>query len=314
MNRTAWPRVDVVVTSGSAGATLRRTVQSVLDQDYPADVCVLVVHDGRRRSTDAEHRFAPRLGAGARYRRSVQVEANRRSVGLAGSRNQGLLCATAPVVALCAAGDVWRPSTLRDRVAVLRDDPSAAFVLTGSRVHCAARTDADDSHWHDRVVSRRVLDLTAVLGPALFRLQASTLVLRTDALGCLRGLFREDADLAPVTDLDFLARAAAWAPLRNVPKIGVDSWRVAPVAGGCTSVAGALERFSQLHCAERRGGPALAGRLALAHAGEGHRRPALRWAGRALRVDPVEPAALLAFGVLAGAAVRPATGLTLCRS
>jgi hypothetical protein len=64
-----------------------------------------------------------------------------------------------------------------------------------------------------------------------------------------------------------------------------------------------LERYPEFSTSPR-GIARVSGQVAFAQAAMGHRREALRWAGRALRRNPREPRAYLAAGV-AGGVLRP---------
>jgi glycosyltransferase involved in cell wall biosynthesis len=286
----AWPAVDVVVAAQGHSEALRRSVASVLGQDYPAAIRVLVVSD--RPCPDDLVRAAP---AAPRHPRVVDVRRNSHSPGTPGARNCGIEAATAPLVAFCDVGDVWLDRKLRRQVAVLRSDPSAVFVTMGVRMRCRG-------HSHDRVVHEGQLDTRSLMRDRLALLHPSTFVMSREAVVTGIGPLDEADAGARVADLEFLARATRWAPLRNLPEVGVEVARRAHsvpagprpgVAAELTWLLDACPELSRAPTAEAR----VCGQIALATAAEGDRRAAARWAGYTLTRNVTEPRAYLALAV-----------------
>ncbi|MFZ0324827.1 MAG: glycosyltransferase family A protein, partial [Actinomycetes bacterium] len=290
---TNWPGVDVVVATRESSHALHRTVEAILSQDYPGPVRVIVVHDRYGVGDDLERDSGDPHG----YRRVVEVRRNTRSAGTSGARNCGMQAATAPLLAFCDVGDLWLDHKLRRQVAVLRSDPAAAFVTTGIRTRFRG-------HSHDRVVSEAQLDLPSLLRGRLTRLHPSTFVMSREAVMAGIGLLDETSVGSRVAALEFLTRAARWAPLRNLPAIGVEVARREPPtrAGAGTSTAAELAwlldacpEFSLLRTGEAR----ITGQIAVASAVEGDRRGATRWASMSLSRNIAEPRGYLALAVAA---------------
>src|SRR5262245_54727931 len=79
-----WPSVDVVIATRDRPDLLKRAVRSVVNQDYPAQIRLIVVFD----QSPAVDDFGP-LGDN----RLIAVMQNGRLPGLAGARNTGILAA-----------------------------------------------------------------------------------------------------------------------------------------------------------------------------------------------------------------------------
>jgi glycosyltransferase involved in cell wall biosynthesis len=285
-----WPAVDVVIPTRNRPELLRRAIAAVLAQDYPGDIRVIVVHDQSRRD-DSVSRDDPH--------RSVMVIDNARLVGLAGTRNTGILASDRPLVAFCDDDDRWLPHKLRRQVGVLRNDPDAEFVCIGIRVQYA-----DGSH--DRILQRYEVTLSDLLRDRLTELHPSGFVIRREALVNGFGLVEEEVPGRYAEDYEFLLRAARRTPIRNVPEVGVDvlwsqrSYFTARWATIVSALEWLLERypeFRQVPAGEAR----VSGQIAFASAALGRRREAVRWAKQALRRNPAEPRAYLALAVASGA-------------
>ncbi len=286
----AWPAVDVVVAAKGHSEALRRSVASILDQDYPAAIRVLVVSD-----QPCSEALAHTAVASVRHPRVVEVLRNTHSTGTPGARNCGIETATSPLVAFCDVGDVWLDRKLRRQVAVLRSDPSAVFVTMGVRMRCRG-------HTHDRVVHEGSLDTRSLMRDRLALLHPSTFVMSREAVLTGIGPLDEADAGARMADLEFLARATRWAPLRNLPEVGVEVSRRPPptaagprpgVAADLTWLLDACPELASAPTAEAR----VCGQIALATAVEGDRRAAARWAGYTLSRSVTEPRAYLALAV-----------------
>jgi glycosyltransferase involved in cell wall biosynthesis len=117
-----WPLVSAVIPTKDRPQLLARAVQSVLDQDYPGDIEVLVVFDGTEPVAPAVQ---------SREGRSVRLLVNNRTPGLAGNRNTGYLAATGELVGSCDDDDEWLPCKLRVQLALLRAHPRASAAASG---------------------------------------------------------------------------------------------------------------------------------------------------------------------------------------
>ncbi|MDR2984546.1 MAG: glycosyltransferase family 2 protein, partial [Nocardiopsaceae bacterium] len=125
---TQCPSVGVVIPTRNRPAQLRHAIASVLEQDYPGYVQVVVVFDG----TEPEETLAD----GDR----VLVLANDRKPGLGGARNCGIMATRSDLVAFCDDDDRWRPAKLRLQVAALQSSSGAEFASCGITVQFDGRS------------------------------------------------------------------------------------------------------------------------------------------------------------------------------
>jgi len=116
------PAVTAIVPAYNAGATLRASVQSVLQQTR-SDFEVIIVDDG---STDATPEIGRRLADGD-GRIQVHRQANQ---GLASARNAGIRQAATRYVAFLDSDDLWMPTFLEETIKALDRDPGAGFAYT----------------------------------------------------------------------------------------------------------------------------------------------------------------------------------------
>ena len=104
------PLVSVCMPAYNAGATIREAIASVLSQNVPLEL--IVVLDGTDEETQCvleEHRGDSR----------VKVLRNASRMGAAGSRNIAVAHACAPYVAFLDADDLWAEGKLEKQLAML---------------------------------------------------------------------------------------------------------------------------------------------------------------------------------------------------
>src|SRR4029078_8727362 len=70
----------------------------------------------------------------------IMVLANRRTPGLAGARNTGILALDTEYVAFCDDDDQWTPDKLRRQVAALLAEPDAEMATCAMEVEYDGRT------------------------------------------------------------------------------------------------------------------------------------------------------------------------------
>jgi glycosyltransferase involved in cell wall biosynthesis len=287
------PQVDVVVPTRDRPELLRQTVDAILAQDYEGVVRVIVVFD--QSEPDLTLVRADPL-------RPVLVVTNNRKPGLAGGRNTGLLASSGELVAFCDDDDVWLPDKLSAQVALMQADPSASIVSCGIRVDYDGTT-------VDRVLSTTRVEMTDLLRNRLTELHPSTFLMRRAAVVDGFGLVDEAVPGSYGEDYEYLLRASRTGPVRTVPQVGVVvRWHRASyfdsrwdtMAKGLTWLLDRYPEFSSVPAGEAR----VAGQVAFATAAGGDRRGALRWVGRSLRHNPLEPRGYLALAVASGV-VRP---------
>lgn len=281
------PLVTVVVPTHGRPALLRETLATILAQDYPGAVEVLVVHD--REEVDAALAELSRSG------RQVRPMANVRAAGLCGARNTGVLASRGSFVASCDDDDLWHPAKVRLQLQRLREDPSLLAVGAGIRLLMGERGDVE---WpvrdlvvtHERLLHNRVKEL-----------HSSTLMMPRTAFD-VAGLYDEQLPHGYGEDYDWLLRASRVGRLGVVPEHLADIRKDVPswFRDRWLNTATALEYMLDKHpdlLTHRRGHARILGQIAYARAAAGERGSAARLAGRALRRHPAAPHAWLALAV-----------------
>ena len=284
-----WPAVSVIIPTRDREGPLRRAIAGILDQEYPGAIECVVVFD-RTPAT-------PLPRPDARGRTVVATE-NTRTPGPAGARNAGIDAASGELLAFCDDDDRWLPGKLSHQVRALRAEPEASAVTCGVFVHYRNRAVA-------RVPRTRLITLDALTRSRFTSIHTSTLVVRRrDYLGPI-GPLDETMPAGYGEDYEWLLRAARWKPLLAVPRplVRIDwheaSWfdrRWGTIIAGIHRL---LEKHPEIE-EDRVGLARLYGRLAFAHAAEGHAREAKLWSRRTVRLNWRERRAYLALAVAAG--------------
>jgi len=287
---TPWPSVGVVIPTRNRPRQLREAIASVLAQDYPGNVQVVVVFDG----TDADETL--------KDSDRVLVCANDRTPGLGGARNCGILASRSDLVAFCDDDDRWRPRKLRAQVAAMQSSAGAEFSTCGIVVQFDGRSTerlagtAEVTH-QDLIKSRMVM------------VHSSTYLANRAALVDGIGLVNENIPGGQNEDWDLALRAAARHPIVNVDEPLVE---VAWGSGShyetqwqtkAQSLLWMLEHHGDL-VESQAGAARVYAQLAFAYACLGQRSESCRWMGKALRHNWLEPrvpfAAAVAAGVVSG--------------
>jgi glycosyltransferase involved in cell wall biosynthesis len=270
-----FPAVSVVVATRHRPELLRRAVSSILGQDYPGVVECVVVFD----------QSEPDVGWGElEGQRRLRCTSNRRSPGLAGARNTGVMLAEGELVAFCDDDDAWLPTKLSEQVARLSEDPEAAVAGCGILIETEGRT-------HPRVPPTDRIVLGQLLRSRVMELHPSTLLVRRRALLNGIGLVDEAIPGSYAEDYEWLLRAARTGPILAVRKPLVrvrwhphsyfsEQWET--IIAACRYL---LDKHPELR-SEPHGLARIYGKLALAHAASGQGRAARRWGRRSLALDP----------------------------
>ena len=287
---TSWPSVGVVIPTRNRPKQLREAIASVLAQDYPGNVQVVVVFDG----TDADETLAD----GDR----VLVRANDRTPGLGGARNCGILASRSDLVAFCDDDDRWRPGKLRAQVAAMQSSAGAEFSSCGIVVQFAGRST-------DRLAGTTEVTHQDLIKSRMVMVHSSTYLASRAALIDGIGLVNENIPGGQNEDWDLALRAAARHPIVNVDEPLVE---VAWGSGShyetqwqtkAQSLLWMLEHHGDL-VKSQAGAARVYAQLAFAYACLGQRSESCRWMGKALRHNWLEPrvpfAAAVATGVISG--------------
>jgi glycosyltransferase involved in cell wall biosynthesis len=289
---TEWPSVGVVITTRDRPNLVRRALRSVLSQDYPGPMRVVVVVD----------RAAPDWSLAGSGARPVLVLENWRTPGADGARNTGVLAAgDCEWVALCDDDDTWAAGKLSTQMSAALRDPGSVFGT------CAAEVEYDG-----RRIARRLgigpVTLDAVSRGRARGLIPSGFVARHDVLvrpphrGGI-GLFAEEGPTDGAT-WDLLMRAARLAPIVHVdePYVRV-LWRrpAANADDALVVLRWMTDRHPELRTPGRPAARHLA-EIACWEAVSGHRSRGLAYAHAALRFGRTEPLTLLAIAAALGLA------------
>jgi len=285
---TYWPAVGVVVPTRDRPELLHRALAAIRTQDYPGPLHTAVVFDGTL--PDLSHQDNGRD-------RPVRVLGNWRTPGLAGARNSGVLGLNTELVAFCDDDDTWHPEKLTRQVRRLLAEPEAEMVTCAIEVSYGNRLSL-------RLAGTASVDHRRLLRRRMAMLHSSTFLLRRVALTRGIGLVAEDAPGSQNEDYDLLLRAARRRPVAHVdsPLVRVQWGAGSHFANRydtkIASLEWLLERHPELR-AHRAGAARVYGQLACWHAARGAGRPAVSWAGRALRARWREPRAVIALAAAA---------------
>jgi glycosyltransferase involved in cell wall biosynthesis len=281
-----WPSVGVVIPTHDRPVQVREAIESVLAQDYPGRLEVVVVFD----QSPADASLAERD--------RVRVLANDHKPGLAGARNSGILALDTDLVAFCDDDDQWLPGKLRAQVTALRAVPEAEFASCGISVRFG-----DSST--PRLAGSSTVTYADLLRSRMVMVHSSTYLASRAALIDGIGLLDEDIPGGQNEDWDLALRAARRHPLVNVDQPLV---QVAWGAGShysrrwetkAQSLLWMLDRHRDI-AADRAGSARVYAQLAFAYACLGRRAEALRWAGRAVRRNALERRIPFAVAVACG--------------
>jgi glycosyltransferase involved in cell wall biosynthesis len=283
------PPVSVVVPTRDRPQLLRRAVTAILGQRYEGPVECVVVFDQSR----------PDLPWGElpADRRLILI-GNRRTPGLAGARNSGILAATGALVAFCDDDDEWLPEKLARQVERLLARPDAAVSTTGILVRYKDRTTT-------RLAPTTVVTHRQLLLSRLTELHPSTVLARRRQLLDGIGLVDEQIPGSYAEDYEWLLRAARHAPILAVPEpLVVIHWHQSSFfADRWRTIIAALTYLVDKHRELQQEPSGLAriyGQIAFAHAALGERGPARRWARRTLSLNRRERRAYLALAISLG--------------
>jgi len=195
------PTVAVIVPAYNRAKTIRRAIQSVLDQTYQ-DYVIIVVDDASMDDTAAAiAEFAdPRV-------RLVRQTTNG---GPAVARNTGIRASTSPLIAFLDSDDEWLPDKLEQQVGLMLDAPQEVGLI-----HCG---------YERRVGAQTAIRLPAARGRIYSQLLrgnvlaggCSTILLRR---ACLEDVGMFDARLRHAEDYELWLRVAQRYAVDAVPRV-----------------------------------------------------------------------------------------------
>jgi glycosyltransferase involved in cell wall biosynthesis len=283
-----WPSISVVLPTYNRPGPMREALDSVLQQDYPGDVEVLVVFDHTPPDLSLEQLTA-------RYR--VRALTNTRGQGLAGNRNTGILAAASDLVAFLDDDDTWLPGKLTHQVSALLAEPTARFATTAMQVDY-------DGGLHVRRAGTTRVHHRDLLRSRMAMLHSSSFLVWREALLDEIGLVDESLPKSMAEDWELLLRASRHRPIVHVdePLVRI-TWGASSYFSGQWAVRNdaqhwLLEKYPEITEDRLAAGRAY-GSLAFGYAALGKRRAAASWARRAIRANWREPRSYLALLVTA---------------
>jgi len=178
--------VAVVVATRDRPVLLRRTIESILTQEYDGPIEMIIVFD--RSEPDEDLIRADPM-------RSVRLTTNVNTPGLAGARNSGIALVDKPWVAFCDDDDEWLPGKLKAQMDDL-EATGSKFSMTGSLVNYRGGDNV-------RRADKTEVTKDGLLHSRIFEIPSSSFILDTvfvrDTLGgideILPGSYGEDYDL-----------------------------------------------------------------------------------------------------------------------
>ena len=297
-----WPPVTVIMPTRERPELVRESIASVVGQDYPGEIDVIIVHD--REEPDEE---LIKLGT---PRHSVRVVRNTHSPGLAGARNTGLDLTRAEYIATCDDDDTWHPAKLRLQISRLLAEPGLLAVGSGIRLLLPGGKSLD---WRGRAAE---VSYELLLRNRVKELHSSTLVMRREAFA-RAGRYDEELPNGYAEDYDWVLRMARAGrvgliehPLANIRKNATSWYR-----GRSENALPGLEYMLAKHpdfTASRRGHARMLGQIAFARSTLGQRGPAVRDAVKAMSLWPPSPYPYIALAQ-AVTGVNPEQMLRLAR-
>jgi glycosyltransferase involved in cell wall biosynthesis len=228
--------VSTIIPTYNRAQDVVLAVESALGQSYPADQHeVLVVDDGSTDDTEAV--LAP-FGHRIRYLRKTNG-------GVSAARNHGLAHVRGEAVAFLDSDDEWRPDKLALQVALLKERPNIAMVLTDMQV-------VDEDRSVQEIFRRRTtIPEDGWVLPYVLRNPAmtpSTAMIRTEIARELGGF---DTTLRTAEDLDFHLRLALHHQVAVIPQPLVRYMRssssLSSLARSYHDYVFMMERFLRLH-------------------------------------------------------------------
>lgn len=283
------PTVSVVIPTRDRPELLRRCIRDILAQDYPGSIEIIAVFDQSEPDESLER---------TSHNRTVRAIFNDRTPGLAGGRNTGVMAATGDLISFCDDDDEWLPAKLSAQVALLNSIDEPAVVACGIYIKRGDRTtlrlpDSEGLRYEDFLEGR------------IMEVNPCTILLAHDLMVDKIGLVDETLPGSYAEDYEWLLRASKLATIAVVPEpLAVIHWGV----GSFFS-----ERWQMIHDAiddlvakhpdlrnSDRGYARLRGQQAIALAGMGQRREALKVAAEASRLNRRELRSVAAVAVASG--------------
>lgn len=281
--------VSAIITTCGRPELLRKAIRSILNQDYEAEIEVVVVFD--KISVDELEDVEVPTG------RRLTTLTNARTSGLAGGRNTGILAAAGQIIGFCDDDDNWHPKKLAQQMITWMETPHAVAIASGINI----RTDGTNII---RVPPERVT-FENFLRSRVTAIHPSTMLYRREDLIGRIGPVDEELPAGYGEDYDLLLRATRFGDIYSTqePLVGVLWDRPSFFAGRWENIAAGLtyilRKFPEFE-RDPKGIARIAGQVAFAKAALGNRRAARQWARSAIHRDWKQLRAYAAIAVSTG--------------
>lgn len=277
------PRVSVVIATRDRPRLLSAAIASVAKQTYGGTIETVVVYDQSEPANSIESTDPLR---------PVCATRTTDRVGLAAARNTGASIATGELLAFLDDDDEWEPTKIARQVTEL--------ARSGSAVCVTGITIARDSRRVDRVPTAGELTVESLVDRRTVAAHPSSVVVRRESFLGPIGIVDEEIPGSYGEDYDWLLRAARLGRIAVVeePLVLVHWGKQSYFADRWQTIIDANDYLLAKHpefAASRVGLARLYGRKAIALAALRRRREARVWARCALRLNPRDRRAYLAF-------------------
>jgi glycosyltransferase involved in cell wall biosynthesis len=276
-SESTHPTVAVVVPTHDRPELLRETIASIIEQDYPGEVEIVIVFDRSTPDRSLERSTTTR---------TVRVVENTRTPGLPGARNTGIgVCGAAELIAFCDDDDTWLPGKLDAQVRHLQEHPFVVLCTTGIIIDYNGTLANRPSPRDELTVVSLLHDRTTEAHPSTFVFRSSALALVGDVDETIPGGYSEDYDL--------LLRTASQGKIACLqqPLVRVRWGRTSYFANRWRMIVDAQRYLIEKHpefTEHPRAEARLRGQIAFALAALGDRRGTLREVRRILGLSPLE--------------------------
>lgn len=278
--------ISAVITTCGRPELLRKAVLSILGQEYPHHIEVVVVYDKIEIDWLTEIEVPTN--------RSLKLLRNQRTPGLAGGRNTGITMAAGRFIGFCDDDDLWLPGKVRLQLEAWKAHPKAVAVTSGISIITGGEEilrSAPDSVSFDDFLKSRITGI-----------HPSTMMFRRDDLIGRIGLVDELLPSGYGEDYDLLLRATRFGAVIAVPEplVSVLWDRPSFFAGKWSNISAGLtyilRKFPEFERCPQ-GLARIAGQVAFAEAAMGEHKSARRWARSALSRDLRQVRAYAAMAV-----------------
>lgn len=193
------PKVSVIIPAFNSERFIKKTIQSVIDQEYP-NVETICVDDG---STDGTGKEVTGNFPSVVYRRQENK-------GVATARNLGIEISTGEYIAFLDSDDTWLPEKLAQQMALVAENPSVKIVHTNIRLDTHG-TITDSPYPRDHQSGRIFDNLLLQNGSVV----CSTLLVKKE---CIEKVGTFDEELRTSEDVHLFLRLAYYYDFHFLPK------------------------------------------------------------------------------------------------